>query len=116
MTGAILDFAKLRDIMESAPFVKGDKGDLVSEQNPQSLRDNSFAKEPMRPLLVIDGSQSFPHFAVDVVRENIDFFIATGHKVMADTGIGILYGKKHLLQMMEPALCGGGAINAVSTL
>ena len=34
---------------------------------------------------------------------------------MADTGIGILYGKKYLLQKMTPALCGGGAINSVST-
>ena len=67
-----------------------------------------------RPLLVIDGSQSFPHFQIDVSRYDIDFFIATGHKIMSDTGIGILYGKKQLLKSMLPAFCGGGAINAVS--
>ena len=87
VTWAILDFAKLRNIMENLSN---------------------------KPLLIIDWSQSFPHFAVDVVRENIDFFIATWHKVMSDTGIGILYGKKQLLQIMKPALCGGGAINSVS--
>lgn len=87
VTWATLDFERLREIMES-------------------LSD--------RPLLVIDGSQSFPHFAINVVEENIDFLIATWHKVMSDTGIGILYGKKQLLQIMKPALCGGGAINSVS--
>ena len=87
VTGAILDIAKLRDIIQSLPE---------------------------KPLLVIDGSQALPHFRVDVEKYGIDFFIATGHKVMADTGIGILYGKKHLLQIMEPALSGGGAINSVS--
>jgi cysteine desulfurase / selenocysteine lyase len=56
-------------------------------------------------ILVIDGSQSLPHFSVDVVDLDIDFFIATGHKVMSDTGIGILYGKKALLQKLSPALC-----------
>jgi cysteine desulfurase / selenocysteine lyase len=61
----------------------------------------------VRPIFVVDGSQSFPHFFVNVEGLNIDFFIATGHKIMADTGIGILYGKKKLLQSLQPALCGG---------
>ena len=68
----------------------------------------------MKPLLVVDGSQALPHFALDVVGYGIDFLFATGHKVMADTGIGILYGRKDLLQKMSPALCGGGAINSVT--
>jgi cysteine desulfurase / selenocysteine lyase len=68
----------------------------------------------VKPLLIVDGSQSFSHFRVDVEKYGIDFFIATGHKVFADTGIGILYGRKDLLQKMAPALCGGGAINSVS--
>lgn len=87
VTGATLDFVKLREIT------------------------NTLTN---KPLIVIDGSQSFPHFAINVVEEDIDFLIATWHKVMSDTGIGILYGKKQLLQNMKPALCGGGAINTVS--
>ena len=87
VTGAITNIAKIRDIVK---------------------------KDDSKRLLVIDGSQAFPHFAVDVVDLDIDFFIATGHKVMSDTGIGILYGKKTLLQKMNPALCGGGAINFVT--
>jgi cysteine desulfurase/selenocysteine lyase len=43
----------------------------------------------------------------DVTTYGIDFFIATGHKVMSDTGIGFFYGRKELLREMNPALCGG---------
>ena len=50
----------------------------------------------------------------DVREYGIDFFIATGHKVMTDTGIGFFYGKKELLKMMKPAFSGGGAINSVT--
>lgn len=53
--------------------------------------------------------------ATDVCRYGIDFFVGTGHKVMSDTGIGFFYGKKELLKIMEPAFCGGGAINGVTT-
>ncbi|MBP9779449.1 aminotransferase class V-fold PLP-dependent enzyme [Candidatus Gracilibacteria bacterium] len=68
-----------------------------------------------RPLCVIDGSQRFPHMETDVKKYGIDIFFATGHKVMSDTGIGFFYARKDLLKMMIPALCGGGAINAVTT-
>lgn len=52
--------------------------------------------------------------STDVAKYGIDFFIATGHKVMSDTGIGFFSGRKDLLQKMEPAFCGGGAINSVT--
>ena len=50
----------------------------------------------------------------DVVKYGIDFFVATGHKIMSDTGIGFFYGRKELLKAMNPAFCGGGAINSVT--
>jgi selenocysteine lyase/cysteine desulfurase len=62
-----------------------------SEQNPHALRASSFANELTRPLFIIDGSQRFPHMATDVAKYGIDFYIATGHKVMSDTGIGFFY-------------------------
>ncbi len=67
-----------------------------------------------KPLFILDGSQRFPHMTTDVVKYGIDFFVATGHKVMSDTGIGFFYGRKELLQKMDPAFCGGGAINCVT--
>ena len=68
-----------------------------------------------KPLFILDGSQRFPHMTTDVIKYGVDFFVATGHKVMSDTGIGFFYGRKELLREMHPALCGGGAINSVST-
>ncbi|MBP6981635.1 aminotransferase class V-fold PLP-dependent enzyme [Candidatus Gracilibacteria bacterium] len=68
-----------------------------------------------KPFFILDGSQRFPHMATDVVKYGIDFFIATGHKIMADTGIGFFYGRKDILQKMSPAFCGGGAINSVTS-
>ena len=68
-----------------------------------------------KPIFILDGSQRFPHMETDVARYGIDFFVATGHKVMSDTGIGFFYGRKNILQKMDPAFCGGGAINSVTT-
>jgi cysteine desulfurase / selenocysteine lyase len=98
--------AKLLSIT-AASNVTGARTDIAK------IRD-SIRKLNSDILFVVDGSQAFPHFSVDVVDLDIDFFIATGHKVMSDTGLGILYGKKFLLQKMLPALCGGGAINGVT--
>ena len=68
-----------------------------------------------KPFFILDGSQRFPHMATDVVKFGIDFFVGTGHKIMADTGIWFFYGRKDILQKMSPAFCGGGAINSVTT-
>ena len=67
--------------------------------------DELLRATPVRPLLVIDGSQRFPHMETDVKKYGIDIFFATGHKVMSDTGIGFYYARKDLLRMMIPALC-----------
>ncbi|MEW5996303.1 MAG: cysteine desulfurase [Candidatus Micrarchaeota archaeon] len=61
-------------------------------------------------ISVIDGSQSIPHMPIDVKRMGCDFFAFTGHKMLAPTGIGVLYGRKELLEGMEPFLYGGDMI------
>ncbi len=73
-----------------------------------------FEKLENKPLFVVDGSQRFPHLATNVVDAGIDIYIGTGHKVMSDTGLGFFYGKKNLLKEINPAFCGGGAINGVT--
>lgn len=67
-----------------------------------------------KPFFILDGSQRFPHMETNVKKYGIDFFVGTGHKVMSDTGIGFFYGRKELLKAMNPAFCGGGAINGVT--
>src|SRR3989338_7221198 len=58
-------------------------------------------------LIVVDGAQAVPHMPVDVKRLDADFYAFSGHKMLGPTGIGVLYGKKELLQKMQPFLYGG---------
>lgn len=58
-------------------------------------------------VIVIDGAQSTPHMKVDVQDIDADFYAFSGHKMCAPTGIGALYGKKALLENMEPIEFGG---------
>ena len=65
------------------------------------------------PVLV-DGSQAVHHMAVDVQALDADFYVFTGHKLYGPTGIGVLYGKEHLLEEMPPYQGGGDMISSVT--
>ena len=64
-------------------------------------------------IVIVDGSQSIPHMKIDVQKMDCDFFIFSGHKLLAPLGIGVLYGKKKLLNNMSPFLMGGDMIEYV---
>lgn len=64
-------------------------------------------------IVIVDGSQSIPHMKIDVQKIDCDFFIFSGHKLLAPLGIGVLYGKKKLLNNMSPFLMGGDMIEYV---
>ena len=59
-------------------------------------------------FVVVDGAQMVPHMKVDVQDLDIDFLAFSGHKMLGPTGIGVLYGKKELLEELDPVLLGGG--------
>lgn len=59
-------------------------------------------------FVVVDASQSIPHMKVDVQDLDCDFLAFSGHKMCGPTGIGVLYGKRELLESMEPVNLGGG--------
>lgn len=65
-------------------------------------------------VLVVDGAQAVPHMSVDVQAINADFYAFSGHKMCAPTGIGVLYGKRELLEKMEPIEFGGEMIDFVN--
>ena len=65
-------------------------------------------------LVLVDGAQSTPHFAVDVQDLDCDFFAFSGHKIYAPTGIGVLYGKEALLEQLPPYQGGGEMIQKVT--
>jgi len=64
-------------------------------------------------IMVVDGAQAAPHLKIDVQDLDCDFFAFSGHKMCGPTGIGVLYGKKALLEVMEPVEFGGEMIDFV---
>ena len=64
-------------------------------------------------LFIVDGAQSVPHFSVDIKDIDCDFLAFSGHKMLGPTGIGVLYGKKNLLEKIDPFLYGGDMISMV---
>ena len=64
-------------------------------------------------VIVADGAQSVPHMPVDVQDLDVDFLAFSGHKMLGPMGIGVLYGKKKLLEKMPPFLTGGEMIESV---
>ncbi|MCR4743426.1 MAG: cysteine desulfurase [Treponema sp.] len=65
-------------------------------------------------IFIVDGAQSVPHHKVDVRDIDADFFALSGHKLCGPMGIGVLYGKKELLEKMPPFLTGGEMIEYVT--
>ena len=65
-------------------------------------------------IAVIDGAQSVPHMSVNVKDMGADFFAFSGHKLLGPMGIGVLYGKKEILEKMRPFLRGGEMIEYVT--
>lgn len=64
-------------------------------------------------IVIVDASQSIPHMKIDVQDLDADFLVFSGHKMLAPLGIGVLYGKKELLEKMTPFIMGGDMIEYV---
>ncbi len=124
--GAVLDYVKLTHGMAyldmedlEAKLEKSPK--LVSVTHVSNVlgtvndvkRITKLAHECGATVL-IDGAQSVPHMRVDVAAIGCDFMALSGHKMLAPTGIGALYGRRELLEAMEPVLGGGDMIRSVS--
>ena len=113
-----------------------DSGRLMVEQLDELLDErtrmvavtqasNTLGTRPdLRPIIekahaagahvLVDGCQGVVHGGVDVEALDCDFYAFSGHKLYAPTGIGVLYGKRELLEQMPPFLCGGDMVDRVS--
>ena len=124
-TGAILKIIPINDsgelILEEFEKLLSPKTKLVSLAhisnalgtiNPiQIIIDRSHEHNA---VVIIDGAQATPHTIVDVQALDCDFYVFSGHKLFGPTGIGVLYGKAHLLEAMPPWQGGGDMIKMVS--
>lgn len=73
----------------------------------------NYAKK-VNAITLVDAAQSIPHSHVDVQDLDCDFLAFSGHKMLGPTGIGVLYGKTELLELMPPFMGGGDMINTVT--
>ena len=75
----------------------------------QDINTISKVVHEYNSYFIVDGAQSVPHIKTDVIKDDIDFLAFSAHKMCGPTGMGIIYGKYHLLQRLEPLMYGGGA-------
>ncbi|MGB6837353.1 MAG: cysteine desulfurase [Dehalococcoidia bacterium] len=123
-TGAQLRFI---DIDEQGRLLRGDVERLIGERTRVvSITQMSNVLGTINPvkeigerahragaLMVVDAAQSVPHMPVDVQDLDCDFLAFSAHKMLGPTGVGVLYGKRELLQEMDPFLGGGEMIKRV---
>ena len=85
---------------------------VLGRENP--IRQVAELAHRVGAVMVVDGAQSTPHMPVDVQALGADFLAFSGHKVYGPMGIGVLYGRKELLEKMPPFLTGGEMIESVT--
>ena len=84
---------------------------VLGTVNP--IQSITAAAHQVNAKVIIDAAQSIPHLPVDVQQIDCDFLAFSGHKMCGPTGIGVLYGKRNLLEQMPPFLGGGSMIRTV---
>jgi len=87
----------------------------VSNVLGESRRENEIVKRSRAAgaLVLVDGAQAVPHMPVNVQRLGADFYAFSGHKMLGPTGVGVLYGRRAVLERLEPAWGGGEMIKEV---
>ena len=109
-----LDLSNITDLISARTKVVAltQQSNVLGTINP--LDDVIKRTHEMGALFVLDACQSVPHYRVDVKALNVDFLAFSGHKMLGPTGVGILWGKKELLDEMPPFLTGGSMIETVT--
>jgi cysteine desulfurase/selenocysteine lyase len=93
-------------------FAIGHASNALGTLNP--VQDMVAKAREAGAITVIDGAQAVAHFPVDVQALDVDFYAFSGHKLFGPTGIGVLYGRRELLEAMPPYQTGGEMIETVS--
>ena len=91
---------------------------IVGESNmsgmlPDIKKLNSLIREKTNAIYIVDGAQLVPHRKIDVQDLGIDFICVSGHKMLGPTGIGVVWGRKELLEKLDPVYGGGDMIEEV---
>ena len=107
--------------LDELPNVLGPRTRIVAVTAASNALGTVVSLEPLieaahacGALVLVDGAQAVAHLPINVAALDIDFFVFSGHKVFGPTGIGALYGKRHLLEEMPPWQGGGSMIDTVT--
>ena len=108
-----VDMTRLDEVLTNRTKILAISGmsNVLGTVNP--IAELSERAHAVGAIIVVDGAQSVPHMPTDVVADDIDFLIFSGHKLYGPTGVGVLYGKPERLDEMEPVLFGGHMIERV---
>lgn len=124
VTGAVLKYLPLQEdgtlTLEDVRHTLSDRTRIVALAQVSNvlgtihpIREIADIAHEFGAILVVDGAQSVPHMPVDVEALDCDFLAFSGHKMLGPTGIGVLYGKRKWLDIMEPTYFGGEMIDIV---
>ena len=109
-----LDFDHLKSLLNENTKVVSIVGESnISGMLPDIKKINSLVKEKTDAVYIVDGAQLVPHRKIDVQDLGIDFLCVSGHKMLGPTGIGVVWGRKELLENLDPVYGGGDMIEEV---
>ena len=108
-----IDLEQLDSVLNKRTRVLAITGmsNMLGTVNP--IRELVRRARAMGTCVVVDGAQSVPHLPTDVIANDVDFLVFSGHKLYGPTGIGVLYGKPERLEEMDPIVFGGHMISEV---
>ena len=109
-----LDMDHFRSLLNENTKVVSIVGESnISGMLPDIKFINSLIKEKTDAIYIVDGAQLVPHRKIDVQDLGIDFLCVSGHKMLGPTGIGVVWGRKELLEKLDPVYGGGDMIEEV---
>ena len=109
-----LDFDHLESLLNKNTKVVSIVGESnISGMLPDIKKINTLVKEKTDAVYIVDGAQLVPHRKIDVQDLGIDFLCVSGHKMLGPTGIGVVWGRKELLENLDPVYGGGDMIEEV---
>ena len=114
--GGLLDMEALGDLLARRPklVAVAHISNVLGTINP--IAEIAERAHAAGALVLVDGAQAVPHLPVDVAALGADFYAWTGHKAYGPTGVGVLHGRRELLEAMPPFLGGGHMITRVGEL
>lgn len=109
-----LDLSQLDSLLteRTKVFAFTHQSNVLGTINP--VKELTRKAHALGSLVILDACQSLPHMPIDVQKLDIDFLAFSGHKVLGPTGIGVLWGRKSILDNLEPFIFGGSMIESVT--